>query len=1493
MASIDDRIVSIQFDNDQFEKRMQETIASLDKLRESLDFANSNNSFDQINKSASDFDLSNMGDAVDNISNKFSALGAVGFTAIQDITQNILGFVAHIADIGKTDILAPILTGGKQRSMNIEQAKFMFQGLGIDVNEGMNSALQAVLGTAFGLDEAAKAAAQFGASGIKVGADMTSALRGVAGAAALTGRGFTEIADIFAGSAGSGKVTNVDLLQFATRGLNAAAAVGKVMGKTEAEIHEMAANGELDFATFASAMDKAFGAHATEANKTYAGSLANLHAAMSRLGASIVGPKLEQERVIFNALSPVIDNVSGALQPLIKMFNNINQVGADRLVKLLTHLNLSNLKLSIPNFAQALLNVFAGVTNVINIIKQAFRDIFPSDTTSNIIKLSEVLNKLTSYLAFNQETITKLVHVFNGFFAIIEIGWTIIKELANVLFDLFKTIAPASSGLLDFSANAGDMAVRLNEALVAGGGIHRFFERIGDVIATAINFVKNFTFSIKDFFGVVSDSKPVEDSLNRVSQRFDNLVGIPDRVGAAFDRFRDRFKPVFDALDELGNYIKTWFGSLGDKIAQAFQPGDFNNALDLVNVGLLGGITLMLRNFVRNGFKEDFGLGFVKKLIEPLDALTGKLKAMTTNVKADTLVKIAAAMALLTASMVALALIDSKALTKALTAIAVGFGELVGVMTVMDKSISSFGGAARMAVVSGAMIAIAGAIGVLTISIELLSRIDAGALAKGLTGVGVGLGILVAATQLLSTDSAGLITAGIAMSAISTGLLILSEAVKSFSDMKWGEMGKGLVGVAGGITILALAMNLMPPSSVISGLGFIEISSGLLILAKAVSLFGDIPAGEMAKGLIGIGAALVIVAAAMNLMPLTLPITAGGLILVSIALSGMALAVKAMGENDLGTLAKGIGAFAAMLLVLAIGVNAMNGALPGAVALVIVAAALGTLTKVLENLAKLSIAQIATGLAAIAAVLLVLAGVALLLEPVLPAMLGLGVAVGALGLGFALFGAGALLVVKALRLLSTVGKAGAQAILDIVIVFLTAKIQIAKAFADLIISFAENLLKAAPLLVRLIQAVLQQLLETIIQLAPGIALAISAIVTDALSLIRELAPELIQTGFELLLDFLQGIRNNISQIVNTGVEILTSLAAALIDNMSILVGAGTAVIVAFIFELGNHVGEIVNAGVELLVNLLLGISNSIDTIVTTVAKVIAKFIEAVVGSYGIIIDAGAKALVKFLEGIGKDVVAIAKAGKDIVLKLLEAAAKDSVDFTNKAGDVLVNFLNGMADAIRTHNKELREAGKNIAGAIIDGITFGLSSHAGDVIDAIKNIGGGMVGGLLKTLHINSPSKDFIKIGHSVLEGLEVGIGHDTSLMNAVDTLGEQAISRFQESLSQIPIALSGVGNFNPVITPVLDLSKVKAASSTIDSMMKVEKITADISIGQASLIARTATDTQTTPDPNSQNGSQEINFNQNIYSPTALSTNDIYRNTKSQIALAKEDLNIS
>ncbi len=98
--------------------------------------------------------------------------------------------------------------------------------------------------------------------------------------------------------------------------------------------------------------------------------------------------------------------------------------------------------------------------------------------------------------------------------------------------------------------------------------------------------------------------------------------------------------------------------------------------------------------------------------------------------------------------------------------------------------------------------------------------------------------------------------------------------------------------------------------------------------------------------------------------------------------------------------------------------------------------------------------------------------------------------------------------------------------------------------------------------------------------------------------------------------------------------------------------------------------------------------------------------------------------------------------------------------------------------------------------------------------------------------------------------------------------------------------------FNPVITPVLDLTEVQLASRKLDQFLSVSTITPDFSYDQARLIS-TVTDLESkASEVSAYSGPTEVTFEQNIYAPTSLSTNDIYRNTKSQIVLAKEELSI-
>ena len=243
MATVDNRIVEMQFKNEQFQRNVQDTMASVEGLKKGLNFDSATKALQGLQVTGDNFKLSGIAAGVQQLTDRFSTMGIVGMTIIQNLTNGAIAAGRKLASV----LIGPIVDGGIKRAESIAQAKFQFEGLGMDIEKTMASALKAVDGTAYCLGSAAMVAAQFGASGLKAGDQMFSSLRAVAGVAAMTGREYSDIGSIFTSVAGNGRLMGNDLLQLSNSGLNVAATLSKVLGKTEAEVREMVTDGKISF----------------------------------------------------------------------------------------------------------------------------------------------------------------------------------------------------------------------------------------------------------------------------------------------------------------------------------------------------------------------------------------------------------------------------------------------------------------------------------------------------------------------------------------------------------------------------------------------------------------------------------------------------------------------------------------------------------------------------------------------------------------------------------------------------------------------------------------------------------------------------------------------------------------------------------------------------------------------------------------------------------------------------------------------------------------------------------------------------------------------------------------------------------------------------------------------------------------------------------------------------------------------------------------------
>lgn len=208
--------------------------------------------------------------------------------------------------------LGTALAKGFSRLTALDNATAKLEGLGHSaesVQTIMDSALGAVKGTAFGLDEAAGVAASAVAAGVKPGADLQRTLSLVADASTIAGTSMGDMGAIFNKVAGTGKIQGEVIAQLGERGIPILQLLADEMGVSADQVADMASRGEIDFARFQNAMEAGMGGAALKSGETFEGAVANMNASLGRIGAGFLSPVFEQ-------LAPTITAITEAMGPL-------------------------------------------------------------------------------------------------------------------------------------------------------------------------------------------------------------------------------------------------------------------------------------------------------------------------------------------------------------------------------------------------------------------------------------------------------------------------------------------------------------------------------------------------------------------------------------------------------------------------------------------------------------------------------------------------------------------------------------------------------------------------------------------------------------------------------------------------------------------------------------------------------------------------------------------------------------------------------------------------------------------------------------------------------------------------------------------------------------------------------------------------------------------------------------------------------------------------
>ena len=89
-TTIDEKVVELRFDNSKFESNVKTSISTLDKLKNSLNLDKAAKGLDSVNIAASKFPSNVLGNAINTVGLKFSALQVAGVTALANITNTAI-----------------------------------------------------------------------------------------------------------------------------------------------------------------------------------------------------------------------------------------------------------------------------------------------------------------------------------------------------------------------------------------------------------------------------------------------------------------------------------------------------------------------------------------------------------------------------------------------------------------------------------------------------------------------------------------------------------------------------------------------------------------------------------------------------------------------------------------------------------------------------------------------------------------------------------------------------------------------------------------------------------------------------------------------------------------------------------------------------------------------------------------------------------------------------------------------------------------------------------------------------------------------------------------------------------------------------------------------------------------------------------------------------------------------------------------------------------
>ncbi len=1198
MASVDNRVVQMTFDNARFEQNAKTTQETLKRLDESLAFKNGARGLTDLEVAGRNFTMGGMGSIVDGISGKFNAMGIAATTALMNITNRAID--AGISLV-KSLTIDPISTGLNEYETKINAIQTILTNTASkgttleDVNFALAELNEYADKTIYNFAEMARNIGTFTAAGVEL-EPATNAIKG--------------IANLAAGSGSTAQQASTAMYQ-----LSQALAEGRVSLQTWNSVVNAGMGGELFQRALVEEAVVLGDLTQQAADSILSGELSFRQAIMSVAGK---GPMLDistQNLInVFNkfAEDPALVKAATRVRTFTMLLDTMQEsvqsgwaqsweliIGdMEESATLLTEINdafgeivgkqvearnelLKGWKIlgGRDDLIQAFRNIGSAIMSIVEPISEAFSSIFAPMIAFDLANITDQFKRFTEGLILSEETMNNLKRTFQGVFAIFDIIGKAVGFVIDVFSVLIGAIFPSlGDGFLGITANIGDFFTGLNEAIESSEFFQKALEKIQSFIQDASTnipeFFKSTVSAIEGFTGI--SFQEINDKLYAIrmeiqegiisgellSSGWENVSSTFTKVGEGIKKTWEVMKNIFNQVKEflapfitpMVDFIKGAANSIKEAFHTMIDTGDWTPLFSAIETGFFGALVLGIRKFLKSitGVVDEAS-GFAEGLGKVLGGVTNVLNNFSASVQADALKKVATAIAILTVSLLVLSFIDSEKLAGALTAITALFLELVGTFASLQKTgiLASAGGMS----LAGSMIGFSIAIGILAGALAKISDSDPDRMLSSVIILGLIMGELSLVAKSLTRVS-GMFGMG-QLILISASVYILADVVEKLALLDVDKALQGVIGVGALLGELALFTNFSKKMNPLEGFGFIGLAVGITILTGVITKLAALDLETLA---IGTGAIAILLAVLGGFSRLssskTDMINVGvGISLIAISMNILTKAIRDIGEIPLEQVAIGLGSIVVSLAAF-VGASRLMpkdgiGALANSGAIAIMASSMIALGLALKIMSTIPLAGMGIALGGLAVSLGIMVGAAKLLGPAAPTLLNLAGAVALLGLGLGLTGAGILAFSAGVGALAVVGAGGLAA------------------FSLAIRTFLDTI----PYAMQKIGEGLAAFAQVVIDNAPLFAEAFIVLIREGLRSLHAIIPDLVQTLFEILNEVLDTLIEQALPLADKLFDLVIMLLGVLTERVPELVQVVLNLFSSIFNEVGNKLAE--------------------------------------------------------------------------------------------------------------------------------------------------------------------------------------------------------------------------------------------------------------------------------------------------------------------------------